>query len=346
MMEMETERLSDVMPERYAWTSEDAEEALSVGPPEPRSPCSSRHILRSLRDLTGADGAFAFELVCDGGTLFLAEVEAIGPPAFVTGTLGLEGLSARAYFGAPTGDGWPSDVYRADSFTVISRNQGRQLGAWPMHWAPAGVTNTVGVSVTDGEVVVGGIVCVRLSPHRPFERHRLERLRAATARVGQVFTRTCKQRLAYCGPPGSENLLLFDMGGALVAADTAGPRWLDPPTCQKIGAMVRTRIDSRSTKGGFVRRAPVRFQRLDGRRPMVAAIVTEADRYRPGPLQKLTPVQRQVARIAAVGATIDEIARHLGRSPATVHHHLKGIYARLEIGCRVELARLVERVAP
>ncbi|PSK98134.1 regulatory LuxR family protein [Murinocardiopsis flavida] len=53
----------------------------------------------------------------------------------------------------------------------------------------------------------------------------------------------------------------------------------------------------------------------------------------------LTPQQEQISRLVAEGATNREIARGLHISPRTVEHHLRNIFARLEIRSRVDLAR-------
>ncbi|MCK6549543.1 LuxR C-terminal-related transcriptional regulator [Myxococcota bacterium] len=56
----------------------------------------------------------------------------------------------------------------------------------------------------------------------------------------------------------------------------------------------------------------------------------------------LTPAQQHVASFAIAGATVPEIARHLGRSRETVRTHLREIYRRLEVSNRVELARALD----
>lgn len=67
----------------------------------------------------------------------------------------------------------------------------------------------------------------------------------------------------------------------------------------------------------------------------------EAPRYlvalAPSRAFSLSPRQLEVAEYASVGATAPEIATELDISVHTVRHHLKSIYERLGVACRVEL---------
>ncbi|MBR8743967.1 LuxR family transcriptional regulator, partial [Nocardiopsis sp. MG754419] len=55
---------------------------------------------------------------------------------------------------------------------------------------------------------------------------------------------------------------------------------------------------------------------------------------------ELTAQQQQIARLVAEGATNREVAAHMFISPRTVEHHLRGIFRKLNIRSRVDLARL------
>lgn len=58
------------------------------------------------------------------------------------------------------------------------------------------------------------------------------------------------------------------------------------------------------------------------------------------PTSELTAQQQQIARLVAEGATNREVAAHMFISPRTVEHHLRGIFRKLNIRSRVDLARL------
>jgi DNA-binding CsgD family transcriptional regulator len=64
-------------------------------------------------------------------------------------------------------------------------------------------------------------------------------------------------------------------------------------------------------------------------------------RLRPqaGPLRDLTPQEYRVASTVAAGATNREAAAALFLSPRTVEHHLAGVYRKLGVRSRSELAR-------
>ncbi len=53
--------------------------------------------------------------------------------------------------------------------------------------------------------------------------------------------------------------------------------------------------------------------------------------------EELTPAQQQVLRLVLQGCDDGAIAAQLGRSPHTVHTHLKAIYKHFEVHTRVEL---------
>ncbi|WP_007027146.1 LuxR family transcriptional regulator, partial [Saccharomonospora iraqiensis] len=75
-----------------------------------------------------------------------------------------------------------------------------------------------------------------------------------------------------------------------------------------------------------------------GRAP--AEATTPPGRGRPGGVGDLSPQQEQIAALVAEGATNREIAARLYISHRTVDHHLRNIFAKLDIRSRVELTKL------
>lgn len=60
---------------------------------------------------------------------------------------------------------------------------------------------------------------------------------------------------------------------------------------------------------------------------------------------RLTPTERAVADLVALGLTNQAVARRLAISPHTVDTHLRHIYGKLSVRSRVELARMVMTTA-
>ena len=94
----------------------------------------------------------------------------------------------------------------------------------------------------------------------------------------------------------------------------------------------------------FVGRTSVRFSLLSSRAGEHGLLVMLSPLFgiHAPRIGYLSRPQRQVASYAAAGATINEIAAALHRSPHTIRDHLKAIYAELNISSRAELRGLVE----
>lgn len=65
-----------------------------------------------------------------------------------------------------------------------------------------------------------------------------------------------------------------------------------------------------------------------------------------GAISSLSPREREIARLYAVGRTSREIAEELFISPTTVRNHIATIYRKLEIGNKAQLAKLVGKAEP
>lgn len=296
------------------------------------------------------DQVLLYELVRHGPIVRFAEVVAVGAAPFVRASERIEGLSVFDYLGRPAEpatDLWLGDFWPADDFTLVpaSRFEGRQAQA--MHWRPGGIASALGTTVTRGEVVLGGVWGVQRVGQPAFSRARLRMARRRLPDIQALFRAVVDERRAASRAPGALSLLTFDIGSHTIAAAPDAAPWFVAPSTRDRLALHITRLAEGDTccTTRFVRRAPVHFRRLEGQHRMVVALTIEGGSYRTGARELLTYTQRQVADLAVIGATVKEIARALDRQPSTVNHHLKGIYQRLGIGSRSELAYAIQKPA-
>lgn len=107
----------------------------------------------------------------------------------------------------------------------------------------------------------------------------------------------------------------------------------------------RRSVDAR----GHLHEALGRFERL-GAQPWARRTRTELqaagerpnpDGHQDGLINRLSPQEREVVRLAAAGATNREIAAQLFLSPRTVGHHLYRAFPKLGVTSRAELAALI-----
>jgi DNA-binding CsgD family transcriptional regulator len=61
---------------------------------------------------------------------------------------------------------------------------------------------------------------------------------------------------------------------------------------------------------------------------------------------RLSEPERDIARLVGAGLTNRQVAKQLFLSPHTVNYHLRGIFRKLGINSRVELARLAHEQTP
>jgi DNA-binding CsgD family transcriptional regulator len=72
-----------------------------------------------------------------------------------------------------------------------------------------------------------------------------------------------------------------------------------------------------------------------------AGLLTLIELRQASPLDRLSPREKQVAKLYAEGATHKEIARIVELTPATVRHYLREVYAKLSIDNKANLATLM-----
>jgi DNA-binding NarL/FixJ family response regulator len=82
---------------------------------------------------------------------------------------------------------------------------------------------------------------------------------------------------------------------------------------------------------------------------LAASLLQDADRrgaVRPGPLEALTPREREILQELSKGASNKVIARTLVLSEKTVKHHMTNILHKLRVRNRVEAAILAKQAGP
>lgn len=304
------------------------------------SPCLDG-VIAAVLQTARADGAFVYELLQLEDRVLFGGVRAAGRTEFIRPTQALGGSSVTDYWSCAGRAGEPMRAEQAlpiGRFARLRAAQIRPLNAWERHWRPAGIGAAIGMTVADTSSILGGIVAVRLGSEARFSRRDHARLKGLQASVGDTFSRLVTQRREVAAPSGT--VLAFGRGGALLSA-APGPdsTAVANEVVRRLGRRAADMIvDGALRSIEFGEHSQFHLTRLAGDPPMVIAT---AQPGAPVPLTArhlLTPAQHQVAELAVIGATIDEIARHLRRSPDTVNCHLKGIYERLGIGSRVELA--------
>lgn len=144
----------------------------------------------------------------------------------------------------------------------------------------------------------------------------------------------------------ADAVLLFNAEGRLEHASESAERWLTRDRREHLTATVRHQEPEPGRACVFV------LDRADGR--IVRASGADGVRYvvtlsptHPillHPLADLSPRQRQVAALAADGASAPQIAENLSLSVHTVRQHLKVAYQTLAITNRVALAQIFERL--
>lgn len=148
-----------------------------------------------------------------------------------------------------------------------------------------------------------------------------------------------------------EIFVVLGKSGEVEMASDEGLRWLEEegvrPSLRAAALRARTEGSPRTSARARTARGallPVELVRLVGRVGesfLVVPLAASANGER-GAKHLLTPMQQQVSELLLTGATLSEIGELLGVSAETVKSHTKGIYLRLGVSTRVELARVLK----
>jgi DNA-binding CsgD family transcriptional regulator len=274
---------------------------------------------------------------------------AIMPTDPLVSTIRYHGVFAglRRYV-AQTGDRYRSHVahrLRAGANTEAWSRVGRRLEPEArdryrqMVHRPARVHDYVRAYAADGRHVLGFIATVRDDGTPRFVDRDVEQLRLLEPYVVRLLRVGWRRRASERHGPAH---LVCDARGTVLHATAAAARWLDRP--QARGAVCRA-VSERQSEGEVPPASEGRaliVLPLEGCGPTRWLVhLPSAPFPTLRPIDALTNRQRQVAELAGLGLTSQEVGRDLGIATGTAKAHLKAVYAELGITSRAELARLL-----
>lgn len=239
----------------------------------------------------------------------------------------------------------PSDVDRFKR--TIQPSAAAALGSVAVYarfYLPFDLTSDARALIYDGDRFVCWVGLLRADAARPFRDAELRRLNRAAPSVAAALVAIDRRRIA--GEHAAPADLVFHADGALEVACRAGRALVDEGRGPELASLVR-RADRHGVAHALVGGRAVHVTPLEGpggTRYLVNVRATR--RPRVSAAAQLSARQREIAALAACGATSEEIAGHLAIGRETVREHLRRIYVRLGLSNRMELARVLERGPP
>jgi DNA-binding CsgD family transcriptional regulator len=292
------------------------------------------HAVRALRRAVGADGGIFYHVhPSERGLVFGAIHTDVGEVASTTGTAVLPSPTLRITAPKPEEhnafspgvDRWVRPKHRDP---LVERVYG-----------PLAVYDDLRMLAYDGPRFVGWIGTVRRGRGRHYDRIDARRL----APLVGPLVRVLSFAVELDGAQEEAMYLVMDARGQVQHATPEAAAWLSTERLAVLRSWIGKLDASSSDASWTLQSTRLHAMRLDG--PGGVAYLVSL-RGAPAPsrigLEALTNAQREVAFLAAGGATAEDIGRALERSPGTVRVHLKAIYKRLGINSRAELAREVD----
>ncbi len=216
------------------------------------------------------------------------------------------------------------------------RVRGDELASTALHeqcHQPAGVHELLRMIVIHQGVFVGWIGALRLRGEPGFSRADSRRIGPLAELLADALVRADATERATRA--SARELVLTPEGRIELASDDGGTLGASEA---ELRAWARQALRTGAPPvvlAGY----RVRWSRLSGSRSVRLLLRLEPlEPLRVHPTYVLTSAQREIAELAARGATVREISVMTGASVATVRAHLREIYARLGLTCRAELA--------
>lgn len=201
---------------------------------------------------------------------------------------------------------------------------------------PAGVHDFLRLVVYDEGRFVGWVGALRRTGEPPFRRAEVRRLAPLARAISDALVMA--DRAERRSSPEEASDLVLGPDGAVELASLAAERLLAGHDVR--GALRAWMGDvDRGREPVMLLGHRVRWSRLIGAGGTRYLLRLEPiPSLEVHPIHVLSQAQREVAALAAAGATAKEIGRMTGISEATVRTHLRQVYLRLDVASRAELA--------
>lgn len=228
--------------------------------------------------------------------------------------------------------------------SIVPLEQLRRSRAHELIFDPFGVADQQRLLVFHGSRFVAWVGLGRERGQPLFtrrDRYRMQPL--ASAVIDTLVLADHRERAAVPDAPGD---LLARADGRVEYASQQGLAWLVVPGFRTALTRALREVDRarQPLSARFSGPVSMRIVRVEGGgRVRYAVMVARAAPMLRPTASLLAPRQREIAEMAAAGASVREIAAALGISRDTVKAHLRRIYQRLDVASRLELRCALQR---
>ncbi len=244
----------------------------------------------------------------------------------------------------PHGDPRLADHTWNGRFVLLTSLVDPETQLWPTRiyrrcHEPAGIHDQLRLVVYHDGCFAGWIGVLRVRGEPPFTRADLRRVSPLADALSDAMI--AAERTERAGTPEEGSDLVLSPDGAVELASEGGCRLLDRPgTRDELRAWVRGVDAAEPGRALLIGGHRARWTRLHGAgRVRYLVNLEPVAPLRLHPTFALSRTQREIATLAAEGATVGEIANQKDMAEATVRTHVRLVYERLGVSTRVELSR-------
>lgn len=300
-------------------------------------------ILQRLRVEALMDGAFAYTTAEISGRFTLANWLAVGEAAAqsMVRFAALEPEELDEYLARHRHASAGAERGFVDWEHILPADHPRKLALAKSVWRAAGVKDMARLLVFDDDCLAATVGVVRCGAQLSAnEKRRLSALVESVS--GEMIA---AWRLDRSIAPNGDESMLLDPDGRITFASASAESWREVTGLIETAAAAVRVLHKTGGASSVVPWGPVlvKLARLTAGngKTLYLARMKPATAMERAEDAVLSPVQREVARLAATGATVGEIAATLGRGAETVRSHISAVYRRLGVSTRIELARML-----